>query len=155
MTHLCVTGLIPERCNATCSYVTCLGSVMCEMTAYMTCSCVTYDVFICHIWRVHMSYVTCSYVTCPGSVMCEMTSYIEFPKLQIIFHKRATKYRSLLLKMTYQDKGSYITCHVVAGRSTHKRVRWHINESRHTWMSHLTRVTNKWVTWHMIESRHM
>ena len=28
-------------------------------------------------------------------------------KLQIIFHKRATKYRSLLWKMTYKDKGSY------------------------------------------------
>jgi len=28
-------------------------------------------------------------------------------KLQIIFHKRATKYRSLLQKMTYKDKGSY------------------------------------------------
>ena len=27
--------------------------------------------------------------------------------LQIIFHKRATKYRSLLQKMTYEDKGSY------------------------------------------------
>ena len=29
------------------------------------------------------------------------------PKSQIIFHKRATKYRSLLRKMTYKDKGSY------------------------------------------------
>ena len=29
------------------------------------------------------------------------------PKLQIIFHKRATKYRSLLRKMTCKDKGSY------------------------------------------------
>jgi len=29
------------------------------------------------------------------------------PKLQIIFHKRATKYRSLLRKMTFQHKGSY------------------------------------------------
>jgi len=28
-------------------------------------------------------------------------------KLQIIFHKRATKYRSLLRTMTYKDKGSY------------------------------------------------
>jgi len=32
---------------------------------------------------------------------------IRCPKLQIIFHKRATKYRSLLRKMTYKDKGSY------------------------------------------------
>ena len=32
---------------------------------------------------------------------------IGSPKLQIIFHKRATKYRSLLRKMTYKNKGSY------------------------------------------------
>jgi len=32
---------------------------------------------------------------------------IGSPKLQIIFHKRATKYRSLLRKMTHKDEGSY------------------------------------------------
>jgi len=32
---------------------------------------------------------------------------IGSPKLQIIFHKRATKYRALLLKMTCKIKGSY------------------------------------------------
>ena len=32
---------------------------------------------------------------------------IGSPKLQIIFHKRATKYRALLRKMTYKDKRSY------------------------------------------------
>ena len=32
---------------------------------------------------------------------------IGSPKLQIIFLKRATKYRPLLWKMTYKDKGSY------------------------------------------------
>ena len=32
---------------------------------------------------------------------------IGSPELQIILHKRATKYRSLLQKMTYKDKGSY------------------------------------------------
>ena len=32
---------------------------------------------------------------------------IGSPKLQINFHKRVTKYRSLLQKMTYKDKGSY------------------------------------------------
>jgi len=31
---------------------------------------------------------------------------IGSPRLQIIFHKRVTKYRSLLRKMTYKDKGS-------------------------------------------------
>jgi len=32
---------------------------------------------------------------------------IGSPKLQIIFHKRATKYRALLREMSYKDKGSY------------------------------------------------
>jgi len=32
---------------------------------------------------------------------------IGSPKLQIISHKRATKYSSLLRRMTYKDKGSY------------------------------------------------
>jgi len=32
---------------------------------------------------------------------------IGSPKLQFILHKIATKYRSLLQKMTYKDKGSY------------------------------------------------
>jgi len=32
---------------------------------------------------------------------------IGSPKLRIIFHKRAIKYRSLLRKMTYKDKESY------------------------------------------------
>jgi len=38
---------------------------------------------------------------------------IGSPKLQIIFHKRATKYRSLLRKMTYKDKGFYESSHPV------------------------------------------
>jgi len=37
----------------------------------------------------------------------EWRRFIGSPKLQINFHKRATKYRSLLRKMTYKDKGSY------------------------------------------------
>ena len=32
---------------------------------------------------------------------------IGSPKLQVIFHRRATKHRSHLRKMTYKDKGSY------------------------------------------------
>ena len=37
----------------------------------------------------------------------EWRRHIGSPKLQIIFHKRATKYPSLLQKMTYKDMGSY------------------------------------------------
>ena len=32
---------------------------------------------------------------------------IESPNLHVIFHKRATEYKSLLQKMTYKDKGSH------------------------------------------------
>jgi len=32
---------------------------------------------------------------------------IKSPQFQILFHKRAIKYRSLLQEMTYEDKGSY------------------------------------------------
>jgi len=45
-----------------------------------------------------------------GPLSCLATGWrrlIGSPKLQIIFHKRANKYRSLLRKMTYKDKGSY------------------------------------------------
>ena len=48
---------------------------------------------------------------CHSWVICIMDTgwrrFIGSPKLQIIFHKRATKYRSLLRKMPYKDKGSY------------------------------------------------
>ena len=43
---------------------------------------------------------------------------IGSPKLQIIFHKRATKYRSLLWKMTYKDKGSYESSPLCMSKST-------------------------------------
>jgi len=57
--------------------------------------------------------VSCLFVSC---LMCHVClSYvgtgwrrlIGSPKLQIILHKRATKYRALLRKITYKDKGSY------------------------------------------------
>jgi len=50
---------------------------------------------------------------------------IGSPKLQIIFHKRATKYKSLLRKITYKDKGSYESsppCSKVSGLARHKRL---------------------------------
>ena len=43
---------------------------------------------------------------------------IGSPKLQIIFHKRATKYRSLLQKLTCKDKGSYGPSYV-CGHNVH------------------------------------
>ena len=52
---------------------------------------------------------SCSYMRC-SHMRYSYTGWrrlIGSPKLQIIFHKRATKYRSLLRKMTCKDKGSY------------------------------------------------
>ena len=43
---------------------------------------------------------------------------IGSPKLQIIFHKKATKCRSLLRKMTYKDKGSYESSPLCINRTT-------------------------------------
>ena len=55
---------------------------------------------------------------------------IGSPKLQIIFHKRAVKYRSLLRKMTCKDKGSYESSPPYS------------NEACHMWMR---RVTCEWI----------
>jgi len=83
----------------------------------------------CHIWRI------CSLQT-PGTGWRRL---IGSPKLQIIFHKRATKYRSFLRKMTYKDKGSYDSTPPC------------MNESRHIQMSH---GTYKWVITHTTEFSH-
>jgi len=56
----------------------------------------------CLIRRCHRMHL---YV--PNALYTGWRRLIGSPKLQIIFHKRATKYRALLRKMTYKDKGSY------------------------------------------------
>ena len=48
-------------------------------------------IYVSHTWVLHTGW----------------RRLIGSPKLQIIFHKRATNYRALLRKMTYRDKGSY------------------------------------------------
>jgi len=42
--------------------------------------------------------------------------------MQIIFHKGASKYRSLLRKMTYKDKGSYESSPPCSNTSLHVHV---------------------------------
>jgi len=52
----------------------------------------------------------CLFAHSTASWRCRDTGWrrlIGSLKLQIILHKRATKYKSLLRKMTYKDKGSY------------------------------------------------
>jgi len=53
--------------------------------------------------------VCCSVLQCVAE-RCSDTGWRRLtgsPRLQIISNKRATKYRSLLRKITYKDKGSY------------------------------------------------
>ena len=53
-----------------------------------------------HMWRESFIYVK-------RLIHTGWRRLIGSPKLQIIFHKRAIKYKSLLRKTTYKDKGSY------------------------------------------------
>ena len=54
---------------------------------------------------MHVSYIYTPLYQCRSTT--GWRRLIGSPNLQIVFHKRATRYRSLLRKMTYQDKGSY------------------------------------------------
>ena len=72
----------------------------------MSAMCIyTYTYYVHnHVYHVQNHY----YVLC--TLLCtqyERDKLHNICKLQIIFHKRATKYRSLLQKRTYKDKGSY------------------------------------------------
>jgi len=70
-----------------------LVSIDTSYTAYML-----YNIYIIHdIFKHRICYTSHT----------ASRRLIGSPKLQIIFHKRATKYRSLLRKMIYKYKGSY------------------------------------------------
>ena len=65
-------------------------------------------VYNIYIWIYIPTYLyICIHIYCIWTAPTGWRRLIGSPKLQIIFHKRATKYRSLLRKMTYKDKGSY------------------------------------------------
>jgi len=68
------------------------------VTHFIFCKCGMYSgssIVYIHIVNIQCQHVSTGWRRLIGS-----------PKLQIIFHKRATKYRALLRKMTYKDKGS-------------------------------------------------
>jgi len=80
-------------------------------------SCHTYELVMSHVWiRQEKSFF---YESRHEDVRVHTHTHthelahlhalhrVGSPKLQIIFLKRATKYRSILLKITYKDKGSY------------------------------------------------
>ena len=83
---------------------------MCDMT-HSSLVCVTWFVHHFYVW--HDSFIICSvtwlipHLCVTWLIPTGWRRLIGSPKLQIIFHKRAKKYRALLLKMTYKDKGSY------------------------------------------------
>ena len=82
--------------------------VIWESDAYtMNTWCISYthtyvyvisDAYIMNTWCIHVSYI-CIDASCIHDTRIWL---IRSPKLHIIFHKRATKYRSLLRKMTYK-----------------------------------------------------
>ena len=67
----------------------CIRDIMCGLVFVRVCLALYVYISICR-------YVSTGWRRLIGS-----------SKFQIIFHKRATEYRSLLRKMTYKDKGSY------------------------------------------------
>ena len=81
-----------------CMYVLCVCIYTCTTSQ---CLYLYVCVYVCMYVHMYVHVYVCMYA-CTG-----WRRLIGSPKLQIIFHKRATKYRSLLRKMTYKDKGSY------------------------------------------------
>jgi len=109
----------------------------------------TYDLFTSVTWLIHRGW----------------RRLIGSRKMQIISHKTATKYRSLLLKMTYKDKGSYESSPLCSAMpilypsylwlepydihvcdTTHSRV-WNDLFIRVTWLIHMCDMTDAYV-WH-------
>jgi len=101
--------------------VTWLMNMGCIQADHVTHSYVWHDSFICVTWLFYMRDMTRSYVWHDSFMrvtwlvvhMCDITRVtgwwkpIGCLKLQVIFRKRATNYRALLWKMTYEHKASY------------------------------------------------
>jgi len=77
--------------------------------------CICKYTWICIRMQIFQYTFTCMHIyvhayTYSSIFTCTDTGWrrlIGSRKMQIIFHKRATKYRSLLQKMTYKNRGSY------------------------------------------------
>ena len=99
-------------------------------------SCCTCQWVISHIWLSHVTHMNESCHVCQRVTLYIWMSHVTrtgwrrligTPKLQMIFHKRATKHRSLLRKMIYKDKGSMSLRHSVC-----MNLLAHMSESCHT-----------------------
>ena len=107
-------------------------------------SCHSSVFHVANQWVIsHMSHVWMSKLHIPTRHITDTgwRRLIGSPKLQIIFYKRAIKYRSLLRKMTCKDKGSYESSppctmnHVAHGTNyvTCHRMMSQMNEAYHKW----------------------
>ena len=77
-----------------------------RMCTYIGCTC-PHIYYICTYIGDTQIHIDQIYVDLTHTYHTVWRRLIGSPKLQIILHKRATKCRSLLRKMTYKDKASY------------------------------------------------
>jgi len=108
-TSLCMHVRVIQRSPFLSMHVRVLGTSPCACMSHLKIT--TYlltlwnGVSLCvHVWVIQRSPF---FYACMSHRNTGWQWLIGSPKLQIIFNKRATKYRSLLRKMTYKDKGSY------------------------------------------------
>ena len=95
----------------------------------MRWDCALGDTQIFHPYVVNI-YLSFYYIIQTDEVGLPSTGWrrlIGSRKLQIIFHKRATKYKSPLWEMTYKDKGFY---------GSSPPCTWYITCVTHTWEWH-------------------
>jgi len=109
-----------QHTGATCmsrsaTWVCNMRVVQCNMSVQHVCCVLQHQCATYVLWHNRNEAV-------PGA---EWRRRIGSPKLQIIFHKRATNCRSLLRKMTYKKKGSYESsppCNCDASNSSNDKV---------------------------------
>ena len=76
--------------------------------SFMQCVYMCNGLSYVQVYSVYFSFVsTLIYLSCSHRASTRWRRLIGCLKVQIIFHPRATKYRSLLQKITYTDKASY------------------------------------------------
>ena len=108
-TSLCMHVRVIQRSPFLSMHVRVLGTSPCACMSHLKIT-----TYLLTLWngvslRVHVWVIQRSpfFYACMSHRNTGWQWLIGSPKLQIIFNKRATKYRSLLRKMTYKDKGSY------------------------------------------------